>query len=474
MEPKNVVLLGFVNRAIEYLNEHLDEDAAASLAKLKEIDLDTAKKELDEELNTSLEPLRSTIDALMNSGSEAFDKFVNADKREEDLSGEFDRIFDVDLDEDESVQDKGELEDLLSYYDLDGELEVDEKALDEEETEPEEKEEEIPASFEENTEEEVPFELDEEEEKLLQLIARNVNKKEDEQSEDTVSGANHELDSIFSELVAAEDGSEKQKEEIPIAINHIQELMQIPEEERVNIIENPLVDAAFDNKAEEIVQEEIKEEVKEEPEIPVEEEKPEPVYPEQVDKDDIIRLVKEIQPVSDVYYENIEQVIDERKAPVTEEKKADGQYVSSLIDDLKNKLDEEEEKKRAIEENYRQIYEKIHGTYPYLSNAFIRNVYDLKESIAKEYPLDVKIVILHRSHFNDVENLRQYVEIALKHDYTINADEKQMIVDAFKPYINTDGKIITSIFEVANQSALLEGEYEGYRVLFEDDLEYKA
>ena len=54
------------------------------------------------------------------------------------------------------------------------------------------------------------------------------------------------------------------------------------------------------------------------------------------------------------------------------------------------------------------------------------------------------------------------------------ADEKQMIVDAFKQYINTDGKIITSIFEVANQSALLEGEYEGYRVLFEDDLEYKA
>ena len=52
----------------------------------------------------------------------------------------------------------------------------------------------------------------------------------------------------------------------------------------------------------------------------------------------------------------------------------------------------------------------------------------------------------------------------------INADEKKMIVDAFRQHINTDGKIITSIFEVANQSALLSGEYEGYRVLFEDDL----
>ena len=76
--------------------------------------------------------------------------------------------------------------------------------------------------------------------------------------------------------------------------------------------------------------------------------------------------------------------------------------------------------------------------------------------------------------FKEIENLRQYVEIALKHDYMINADEKQMIVDVLKQYVNTDGKIITSIFEVANQSALLDGEYEGYRVLFEEDLQYKS
>jgi predicted nucleic-acid-binding protein len=71
---------------------------------------------------------------------------------------------------------------------------------------------------------------------------------------------------------------------------------------------------------------------------------------------------------------------------------------------------------------------------------------ELKESIAKEYPLGEKIVILHRSLFKNVENLRQYVEITLNHDYQINADEKQMIVDCFKQYTNSDGKIITSIF----------------------------
>ena len=161
--------------------------------------------------------------------------------------------------------------------------------------------------------------------------------------------------------------------------------------------------------------------------------------------------------------------VEAKKEEVREEKKEDS-YISSLIDDLKNKMDKEEDLKKKQEEEFKEVYDKIHAAYPYLSNGFIRSVYDLKETIAREYPLNEKIIILHRTSFNNVENLRQYVEITLKHGYMINADEKKMIVDAFRQHINTDGKIITSIFEVANQSALLSGEYEGYRVLFEDDL----
>ena len=251
-------------------------------------------------------------------------------------------------------------------------------------------------------------------------------------------------------------------------MNRIQELSlaEIPEEERKKFIENPLVDVSIAEKKQE-------EEKEAEPE-------PEPVYPEQVDKDDIIKLMKDIQPMSDVYYNKIENFIDQqekqksepveaKKEEVREEKKEDS-YISSLIDDLKNKMDKEEDLKKQQEEEFKEVYDKIHAAYPYLSNGFIRSVYDLKETIAREYPLNEKIIILHRTSFNNVENLRQYVEITLKHGYMINADEKKMIVDAFRQHINTDGKIITSIFEVANQSALLSGEYEGYRVLFEDDL----
>ena len=278
------------------------------------------------------------------------------------------------------------------------------------------------------------------------MIANNVNRKPDDRQEDVLSGANKELDSIFSELVEAEDEVLKNSEAEETAKTDIEKpVTVVPEKidgEAYGYIENPLVDMNIPD-----------------PDLDL-------VFPEQVEKNDIIQLIKDIQPLSDAYYNRVESLIDlqeKEEAQKKNEGKQEIRYVSSLIDDLKAKMSKEDEDKREEEEAYRQ-------TYPYLSNGFIRNVYELKESIASEYPEEENIIILHRTVFRNVENLRQYVEIALKHGYLINADEKKMIVDVMKAYVNSDGKIITSIFEVANQSALLNGEYEGYRVLFEDDL----
>ena len=57
----------------------------------------------------------------------------------------------------------------------------------------------------------------------------------------------------------------------------------------------------------------------------------------------------------------------------------------------------------------------------------------------------------------------------LSHNFQINVDEKQMIVDTFKNYINEDGLILNEIFSVANQAKLLCGDYEGYRILTKED-----
>ncbi len=466
MEAKNIVLLGFVNKALDYLGKHFDDKLDPSVMELKNIDLNGLKSELSDELNASLNNKDENTANLMNAGKEAFDKFMRMSKKE-DLSNEFDRMFDVDLDDKDTPSSKNELEDLLAFYNLSDELNV---STYETNDAPEEEAKDTEA------EEEPQFELDEEESQMLKTIAMNVNRKPEDEKEDTLSGANSQLDMIFSELMEAEEDivkdekiplkqEEPEEEKGPVKVEvKVEPVDEKTKEALSQYIENPLIDL---------------QNVQNETEAETEEEKIEVSDIQQVDKDDIIKLIKEIQPLSDVYYNKIENFIDSQEndlpqaveeKPVEEKIEKDDRYVSSLIDDLKAKMSREEEIKKAEEEAYRQIYDKIHKTYPYLSNAFIRNVYELKESIARDYPLNEKIIVLHRSVFRDVEKLRQYVEIVLKHGYLMNADEKKMIVDVFKQYVNTDGKIITSIFEVANQSALLDGEYEGYRVLLEKDL----
>lgn len=466
MEAKNIVLLGFVNKALDYLGKHFDDKLDPSVMELKNIDLNGLKSELSDELNASLNNKDENTANLMNAGKEAFDKFMRMSKKE-DLSNEFDRMFDVDLEDKDTPSSKNELEDLLAFYNLSDELNV---STYETNDAPEEEAKDTEA------EEEPQFELNEEESQMLKTIAMNVNRKPEDEKEDMLSGANSQLDMIFSELMEAEEDivkdekipvkqEEPKEEKGPVKVEvKVEPVDEKTKEALSQYIENPLIDL---------------QNVQNEAEAETEEEKIEVSDTQQVDKDDIIKLIKEIQPLSDVYYNKIENFIDSQKndlpqaveeKPVEEKLEKDDRYVSSLIDDLKAKMSREEEIKKAEEEAYRQIYDKIHKTYPYLSNAFIRNVYELKESIARDYPLNEKIIVLHRSVFRDVEKLRQYVEIVLKHGYLMNADEKKMIVDVFKQYVNTDGKIITSIFEVANQSALLDGEYEGYRVLLEKDL----
>ncbi len=194
-------------------------------------------------------------------------------------------------------------------------------------------------------------------------------------------------------------------------------------------------------------------------------------------------LAKIQEAINNSFYEQSEEAKDETK---TEEK----EVTADEIDDLFAKIMAEEDKddqKEESEENYidelvselegalgdlnelekedpKDVYTKISELYPYLSPSFIRAVYDMKEAISLEYPLNQKVIILHRLSFDDLDDLRQFTEIVLNHAYRVNVDERQGIVDILKEFVNTDGKILTNIFEIANQARLLHGEYEGYRV----------
>lgn len=158
-----------------------------------------------------------------------------------------------------------------------------------------------------------------------------------------------------------------------------------------------------------------------------------------------------------------EEVVEKTTTPEDE-------YLDNLIDQLNDALSDDEEETVEEEELEEEVvetpdlYTQINQLYPYLSRGFVRAVYDLKEAIARDYPIDRGIIILHRISFDDLDSLRQFAEIVLSHDYRVNVDERQMIVDILKECKNTDGKILTNIFEIANQASLLDGVYEGYRV----------
>ena len=155
----------------------------------------------------------------------------------------------------------------------------------------------------------------------------------------------------------------------------------------------------------------------------------------------------------------------EETEPIEEEEEADP--LDGLLDGLNSEVIAEriEEARLREEEEKVNIYDAIKAIYPYLSDAFVRAVYDLKGSLAYDYPEDVEIIILHRLRFADIEGLHNFVEVIIGHGYAVNVDEKKMIVDVFKSHINADGRILTDIFEIANQARLLSGEYEGYKVI---------
>ena len=208
---------------------------------------------------------------------------------------------------------------------------------------------------------------------------------------------------------------------------------------------------------------------------PIGEEKT-PVPGSPIDKNDIVKMVQDMQSSRENYYKDTDLYPENSEEnPFVPEHKEDSEgeeeedvYDSGLIDELRMKMLREDEERESLQKELKETSEHIREIYPYLSDSFIMGVCSMKDAIANEYLTVKKVVVLHRLSFKEVENLRQFVEITLKHEYQINADEKKLIVDAFKECENADDKIIASIFDIANQAALLNGEYEGYRIIPEE------
>ena len=374
MKPKNVMLLGFVNRAVEYLDKHMDEEPNARLAELKNIDLASIRDELSDNLDASLGTMQSTMTTLLKAGNEAFDSFIDSNDPNR-INDQFSRMFDVDLDNSrKKAQD--DLARLLSFYNLDNDY----------------------VKKENN-------DFDSVEDEYLKVIKENASSEEEvDDVESSISYdpyEDEELDSVFNEIVNNENNDNQEDEEL---------------EEDFEEIED-----------EEDVEEDIKE---------VEEKKTSKVEEDETEEED--------------------------EGDNSEE------YLSSLFTDLKKQIEVENSKKEEQTRIDTQVYNDLVNKYSYIPASIVRTIYELKGQLELEYPAGIDVIVLHRVSFKDIDNLRKFVEIGLSHDYSINADEKKMIVDIFKEFENEEGRILKNILEIANQCYVLEGAYEGYNVIIND------
>ncbi len=73
MKPENIILLGFVNKAADYLEKHLDENPNIRLTASDNINLNLLKEELNKNLSASLGNMSATAEKLQQAGYDAFD-----------------------------------------------------------------------------------------------------------------------------------------------------------------------------------------------------------------------------------------------------------------------------------------------------------------------------------------------------------------------------------------------------------------
>lgn len=484
MEAKDVALLGFVSAAQKYVDKNLGRKE--SLGDLENIDI----KKLKDELSKELKLLALSDDykkELTKVGEKAFDEYAkeNLGYKKSSIIDELGEIFKVDFDEPtkEEEETKKEINDLLEAYDLDEKVSV---------------------VSEVKTNENDDLDLDAVDEFGLSdnddvlLTIANAAAKSDEELAQTFENKEikkpENMDSVYNEVVNNEEIKEEVKEEEPVVRKKLSEELASNKkyEEPVFRQTNPQPVSAPSGKLSDLLKAN-KDYVAPKVEPVVKKEtvtsngplsqtlreigKPSIHYTkeqEEIRKQNVfipnpgIDIVLKQEQEEDNYY-NLEQEEDQHSFnEVVENPAVDEDADPTLSEVLAGlgKLQRKQEQKAVVEkDSQEEIYASIMSAYPYLTKEFIKGAYAQKQEIKNEYHDNNKYILLHRLAFNNIDELHEFVEIMMAHDYSVNVDEKKMIVDTFKTIINTDGSILANILGIANQGNILNGNYEGYRVI---------
>ena len=117
--------------------------------------------------------------------------------------------------------------------------------------------------------------------------------------------------------------------------------------------------------------------------------------------------------------------------------------------------DEEDEDKE-----YGPTVQEIQKMYPELSLNFINNTFEQNDKFNEEYVGNVKVE--HHISFQDESDLNIFIDVCKDNKYEVEKDGNS--VKVISKFTNEKGSIMSDIFNVANQSLLLNGQYLGYKI----------
>ena len=119
-------------------------------------------------------------------------------------------------------------------------------------------------------------------------------------------------------------------------------------------------------------------------------------------------------------------------------------------------IDDEEDE----DTEYGPTVQEIQKMYPELSLNFINNTFEQNDKFNEEYVGNVKVE--HHISFQDESDLNIFIDVCKDNKYEVEKDGTS--VKVISKFTNEKGSIMSDIFNVANQSLLLNGQYLGYKI----------
>lgn len=138
---------------------------------------------------------------------------------------------------------------------------------------------------------------------------------------------------------------------------------------------------------------------------------------------------------------------------VSKKLKTKDDYEEVMFVEINDEDDENDDKE------YGQTIQEIQKMYPELSLNFINSTFEQNDKFNEEYVGNVKVE--HNVRFEDENDRNIFIDVCEDNEYNVEINGDVKVISMFT---NEKGSIMSDIFNVANQTALLNGQYLGYKI----------